>query len=243
MAQRGARLARFDCVLANPPFSLKNWGHESWGTDKWGRNTLGGIPPQGYADWAWVQHMVTSSNPKTGRIAVVLPQGALFRQGAEAKIRSHILKSGMVEAVIGLAPTLFYGTGFTACVLILRRNRPEDQKQNVLFINGEQLFRRGRNQNTFEPEHAAAILDAYTAYEDVDGLAKVVSLTDIKANSDNLNIPLYVQTDSGQQEGTLREALEALEAAQSHAAQTRAELEEQLASWGLAEDDIKEIAQ
>src|SRR5690606_39148962 len=116
----GNHLAKFDCVLANPPFSLKYWGDKEWATDRWGRSALGGVPPKGYADWAWVQHMLASARPKTGRVAVVLPQGALFRQGAEAKIRSHVLKSDAIEAVIGLGPNLFYGTGLAACVLILR---------------------------------------------------------------------------------------------------------------------------
>src|ERR1035437_8204907 len=99
----GGHLAQFDCVVANPPFSLKNWGEMGWAADKWGRNSLGGVPPKGYADWAWVQHMLTSARPTTGRVAVVLPQGALFRQGAEARIRSHVLKSDVVDAVIGLS--------------------------------------------------------------------------------------------------------------------------------------------
>ena len=157
----GNHLAQFDCVVANPPFSLKNWGEKEWASDKWGRNSLGGVPPKGYADWAWVQHMLTSARPKSGRVAVVLPQGALFRQGAEARIRTHILKSDVVDAVIGLAPNLFYGTGLAACVLILRWTSSPSEKGKVLFINGEQLFKRGRNQNTLEPEHAQQLLDAY----------------------------------------------------------------------------------
>jgi type I restriction enzyme M protein len=111
----GPHLAHFDCVIANPPFSLKNWGQEQWATDKWGRNQLGGVPPSGYADWAWVQHMMTSAAPAKGRVAVVLPQGALFRQGAEARIREHLVNADYIEAVIGLAPNLFYGTGLAAC--------------------------------------------------------------------------------------------------------------------------------
>jgi len=149
----GNHLAQFDCVLANPPFSLKNWGEGAWVTDPWGRQALG-VPPKGYADWAWVQHMLISATPKTGRVAVVLPQGALFRQGAEARIRSLVIRADLVDAVIGLAPNLFYGTGLAACVLILRLGKPVERKGKVLFINGERLFKRGRNQNTMEPEHA-----------------------------------------------------------------------------------------
>lgn len=229
----GNQLARFDCVLANPPFSLKNWGHEQWASDPWGRNNLGGVPPKGYADWAWVQHMIASTRPDTGRIAVVLPQGALFRQGAEAKIRTHILKADLIEAVIGLAPNLFYGTGLAACVLILRRRKNPDRAKKTLFINGEQLYRRGRNQNTLEPEHTDTLLKAYQDYADAEGLAALVSLDDIEANDYNLNIPLYVDPVDDGEQITLAQALDDLEAAHAAAKHSRAALEAELAKWGL----------
>lgn len=227
------QLARFDCVIANPPFSLKNWGYEKWASDPWGRNQLGGVPPKGYADWAWVQHMLTSAVPSGGRVAVVLPQGALFRQGAEGRIREHVLKAGAVEAVIGLAPNLFYGTGLAACVLILRRQRPAEQQDKVLFVNGETLFKRGRNQNTLEPDHAEALLKAYQQYADQPGLAAVATLDDIKANGWNLNIPLYVEPEDTGEQVTLEQALADLETAHAKARETRAALEAELAKWGL----------
>lgn len=230
----GNRLAQFDCVVANPPFSLKNWGEPEWGSDKWGRNQLGGVPPKGYADWAWVQHMLTSAHLTTGRVAVVLPQGALFRQGAEARIRRQILKSDVVDAVIGLAPNLFYGTGLAACVLILRLAKQPDEKNKVLFINGEDLFKRGRNQNTLEPEHAEAILESYEVYSDAAGRSRVVDLSEIEANDFNLNIPLYVAPTDDGEKPTLAEALAGLEAAHAAATKTRAALEAELAKWGLS---------
>lgn len=226
-------LARFDCVVANPPFSLKNWGDVEWASDPWGRNTLGGVPPKGYADWAWVQHMITSAKPNTGRVAVVLPQGALFRQGAEAKIREHVLKKDLLDAVIGLAPNLFYGTGLAACVLILRTHKPADECGKVLFINAERLFKRGRNQNTLEPEHVQQIIDVYDLFTDTDGLARVASLDEIAANDYNLNIPLYVAAADTGEQVSLAEALDNLEAARKAAAETRADLEAELAKWGL----------
>lgn len=228
----GSHLAQFDCVLANPPFSLKKWGHEEWSTDRWGRNSLGGVPPKGYADWAWVQHMLTSAKPKTGRVAVVLPQGALFRGGAEAKIRTHILKSDVVDAVIGLAPNLFYGTGLAACVLILRTEKRPDERGKVLFINAEDLFKKGRNQNTLEPDHAEEILDAYEVYTDIEGRARVVDLDEIADNDYNLNIPLYVAPEAEEQI-SLADALAELEQARAAAAQSRVDLEAELAKWGL----------
>ena len=232
----GNHLAQFDCVVANPPFSLKNWGDTEWGADKWGRSSLGGVPPKGYADWAWVQHMLTSARPKSGRVAVVLPQGALFRQGAEARIRTHILKSDAVDAVIGLAPNLFYGTGLAACVLILRFDKPVGKQGNVLFVNGESLFKKGRSQNTLEPEHAQQLLDAYEAYEDLNGLARVVGLDEIAGNDQNLNIPLYVAPADTGEKLTLEQTLADLETAHARATETRAALESELAKWNLAQE-------
>jgi type I restriction-modification system DNA methylase subunit len=103
---------------------------------------------------------------------VVLPQGALFRQGAEGRIREHFLNADYIEAVIGLAPNLFYGTGLAACILILQRKKPAAHKKKVLFVNAEHLFKRGRNQNTLEPENADVILKAYRAFLDSPGLAR-----------------------------------------------------------------------
>ena len=229
----GNHLAQFDCVVANPPFSLKNWGEVEWASDRWGRSSLGGVPPKGYADWAWVQHMLTSARPGSGRVAVVLPQGALFRQGAEAKIRTHILKSDVVDAVIGLAPNLFYGAALAACVLILRLQKQPEEKGKVLFIDGEHLYKRGRNQNTLEPGHAQQLLNAYELFIDIDGLARVVDLDEIAAHEYNLNIPLYVAPADTDEKVTLANALADLEAAQTRAAESRAVLEAELAKWGL----------
>jgi type I restriction system adenine methylase HsdM len=229
----GARLTRFDCVIANPPFSLETWGDQVWATDKWGRNRLGGVPPKGTADWAWVQHMVTSADTN-GRVAVVLPQGALFRQGAEGRIREFILQADLIEAVIGLAPNLFYGAGLAACVLILRHRKPADRLGKVLFVNGETLFKRGRNQNTLEPEHADRLLHAYQSFDDSPGFTHVAALGEIERNGWNLNIPLYVtQADTGERI-TLDQARIEMEAALQAAAQTRVALEAELAKWGLS---------
>jgi type I restriction enzyme M protein len=227
-----ARLTRFDCVIANPPFSLENWGVQVWATDKWGRNRLGGVPPKGTADWAWVQHMVTSADT-TGRVAVVLPQGSLFRQGAEGRIREFMLRADLVEAVIGLAPNLFYGAGLAACVLILRHRKPPERLGKVLFVNGETLFKRGRNQNTLEPEHADQLLHAYQTFHDSPGFTHVADQGELERNGWNMNIPLYVvPVDTGERI-TFDQALTALEAARQAAAQTRAVLEAELAKWGL----------
>ena len=111
----GDDLATFDCVIANPSFSLQTWGDEVWESDPYGRN-FAGPPPAKSGDFAWVQHMIKSMAPKGGRMAVVLPHGALFRMGKEGMIRQKILGMDILDAVIGLGPNLFYRTGLAACV-------------------------------------------------------------------------------------------------------------------------------
>jgi len=185
------RLATFDCVIANPPFSLEKWGEDLWLNDPFGRN-FAGLPPSSSGDFAWVQHMVKSMADVNGRMAVVLPQGALFRKGVEGSIRQKLLEMDLVEAVIGLAPNLFYGTGLAACILVLRKRKPVKHKKKVLIADASRLFRRGRAQNYLEPEHAAEILGWYRGFADVQDAARVVSLDEIKAEDWTLNISRYV---------------------------------------------------
>jgi type I restriction enzyme M protein len=189
----GDSLATFDCVIANPPFSLKKWGEDIWVMDPYARN-FAGLPPSKSADFAWVQHMVCSMAPKTGRMAVVLPHGALFRSGVEGAIRRKLLESDIIEAVIGLAPNLFYGTGLAACILVIRRRKVRARKQRVLIVNADKLFRKGRSQNTLLPEHIDRILGWYGSFSDVPGTVRAVPLTEIAANDYNLNIPRYIET-------------------------------------------------
>lgn len=187
----GDRLATFDCVIANPPFSLEKWGEDLWLNDPFGRN-FAGLPPSSSGDFAWVQHMVKSMADVTGRMAVVLPQGALFRKGVEGNIRQKLLEMDLVEAVIGLAPNLFYGTGLAACILVLRKRKPVKHKNKVMIADASRLFRRGRAQNYLEPEHAAEIFNWYRGFADVQDAVRVVSLDEIKSEDWTLNISRYV---------------------------------------------------
>ena len=184
-------LKTFDCVIANPPFSLKDWGAENWANDPYGRN-IAGVPPKGNGDMAWVQHMVKSMN-STGRMTVVLPHGALFRKAAEGQIRKQLLEQDMLEAVIGLGPNVFYGTQLAACVMVFKQNKPADKKGKVLFIDASDQIRVGRAQNFLEPNHVQQIYDWYHNYQDVENYVKVASMNDLKENDFNLNIPLYVE--------------------------------------------------
>ena len=201
-------LGTFDVVIANPPFSLEAWGRELWESDPWGR-AFAGLPTDSNADMAWVQHMVASMAPGTGRMAVVLPQGALFRSGVEGQIRQHLLKAHLVEAVIGLAPNLFYGTGLAACVLVLRRHKPPARQGKVIVIDASSLFRRGRAQNVLEPEHASQIHGWVSAFEDVEDRARVVGLDEIEQEGWTLNISRYVLPPIGADIPPLPEAVAA----------------------------------
>ena len=184
-------LQTFDCVIANPPFSLKNWGADNWVSDPYGRN-IAGVPPQGNGDMAWVQHMVKSMN-STGRMTVVLPHGALFRKGAEGRIRQALLEQDMLEAVIGLGPNVFYGTQLAACVMVFKQVKAKDRKGKVLFIDASDQIRVGRAQNFLEPKHIQQIFDWYRSYQNVENYVKVATVADLEENDFNLNIPLYVE--------------------------------------------------
>ena len=188
----GDQLKSFDCVIANPPFSLKGWGADNWVIDPYGRN-IAGVPPDGNGDMAWVQHMIKSMKDETGRMAVVLPHGTLFRKGAEGKIREALLEMDLLEAVIGLAPNIFYGTGLAACIMVFRSKKEADRQKQVLFIDASEQMRVGRAQNYLEKEHVDQIFQWYTAFEDVQNQVKVVSLEEIAENGYNLNIPLYIE--------------------------------------------------
>ena len=206
-------LAAFDCVIANPPFSLQEWGRELWEADPWSRAAFG-IPPERYGDYAFVQHMIASMVPMgNSRMAVVLPQGALFRKAAEGAIRQALLKKDMVEAVIGLAPNLFYGTQLAGCIVVLCRKKSAERKNKVLIIDASSLFRKGRAQNFLDQEHSAQIVSWYRAFEDVEDRAKVATLDEIEKEGWTLNISRYVLPPIGEDIPPLPEAVEAFKTA------------------------------
>jgi len=219
-------LATFDCVIANPPFSLEDWGREVWEADPWGRAAYG-LPPDRYGDYAWVQHMVASMATGKGRMAVVLPQGALFRKGAEGTIRRQLLEQDLIESVIGLAPNIFYGTGLAPAVVTLRRTKPAARKGKVLLIDASSLFRKGRAQNFLDLKHAEQIVAWVRAFEDVQDRAKVISLAEIKAEDWTLNISRYVLPPVGEDILPLPEVVSAFK--------------EALAEARAAEDRLREV--
>jgi len=207
----GDSLATFDCVIANPPFSLEKWGDEVWSSDPYGRN-FAGMPPAKSGDYAFVQHMIKSMAPKTGRMAVVLPHGALFRMGKEGEIRRKLLGMDLLEVVIGLGPNLFYGTSVAACILVFRQKKTKARKNKVLIVDASKEFKSGRAQNELLPEHVERIHGWVRDYADVEGVARVVTLDDIAANDHNLNIPRYVEPTVDQDVLTVKDAMKRLSA-------------------------------
>lgn len=189
-------LRRFDIVLANPPYSIKTWNREGFADDPYGRN-LWGVPPQGRADYAFFQHIAASLDPDTGRGAILFPHGVLFRQ-EEAALRENLVRSGLLEAVIGLGAGLFYNSPMEAVVVVLRTNRPPAQQGKVLFVNAVNLVGRERAQSFLRDTDQQTILNAYQSYTDKPGLAAVVNEQTIAANGYSLNIALYARPEDGE---------------------------------------------
>jgi type I restriction enzyme M protein len=187
-------LKHFDVVVANPPFSLDKWGHEAAGSDRFGRFRRG-LPPRTKADYAFILHMVETMKPRTGRMAVVVPHGVLFRAAAEGAIRRKLIEENLLEAVIGLPEKLFYGTGIPAAILILRKAKSD---RNVLFIDASREFKAGKNQNQLtvegEDSNVRKIVNTYKARVSVPKYAHLATPEEIAGNEWNLNIPRYVDT-------------------------------------------------
>lgn len=206
----GDRLMQFDVVLANPPYSIKQWDRAAWATDRFGRNRYG-VPPQGRADYAFFQHILASMDPQTGRCAILFPHGVLFRQEEKA-MREKLLAADTIEAVIGLGPNLFYNSPMEACIVVCRSRKPAERRGKVLFIDALNEVTRERAQSFLKPEHLERIAQTYATFTQEDGFSYVASLTEIAANDANLSIPLYVRRPgaarSGDQSLALYEAIE-----------------------------------
>ncbi|RKN29943.1 type I restriction-modification system subunit M [Micromonospora musae] len=187
---RSGRLHTFDVVLANPPYSIKAWNRAAFAKDPYGRN-MWGIPPQGRADYAFFQHIAASLDPKTGRAAILFPHGVLFRR-EEADLREKLVKSDLIEAVIGLGAGLFYNSPMEAVVVTLRANKPAEHRGKTLFINAVNEVTREQAQSFLRDRHQAKILASYEAFADDDGFAAVATHDQIADKQYSLAIPLYV---------------------------------------------------
>jgi type I restriction enzyme M protein len=185
------QLRTFDIVVANPPYSIKQWNQEAFSADKYGRNFLG-TPPQGRADYAFFQHILKSLDPRTGRCAILFPHGVLFRTEENA-LREKLIRADLVECVIGLGANLFYNSPMEACVVICRTNKRPDRRGKVLLINALGEVTRKNAQSWLEDVHIKKIADAYEKYENIDGFASVITIAEAEKNNFSLSIPLYVR--------------------------------------------------
>jgi len=188
------RLMTFDVVLANPPYSIKQWNREGWASDPWSRNFLG-TPPQGRADYAFFQHILTSLDSQTGRCAILFPHGVLFRK-EEADMRQKLVEADLVECVLGLGPNLFYNSPMEACIVICRSHKPPERQGMVLFIDALEEIARERSMSLLKPEHQERIANAYVAFVEDPGFAHIATLEEIADQDNSLSIPLYVKRNA-----------------------------------------------
>jgi type I restriction enzyme M protein len=224
-------LTRFDAVIANPPFSLKNWGRVGWSDDPFGRADFG-IPPDAFGDFAFVEHMLASAARPHGRIAVVMPHGVLFRSGVERDIRRRIVDAGLLRAVVGLPPNLFYSTSIPACVLLLDA---AGSREAVLFVDASRRFAKGRNQNELTPDDVTVIAECVESglgNAEQDVLARHVDFTELEANGWDLSVGRYLQA-AGVDGPDIATAVAAYVEAVAELDQAQVALLEQLAEAGL----------
>lgn len=191
--ERG-KLQQFDVVVANPPYSINQWNREAFTADKYGRNFLG-VPPQGRADYAFFQHILISMKQNTGRCAILFPHGVLFRN-EEREMREKLVRSDLLECVIGLGANLFYNSPMEACIVICRTKKQEKNKGQILFINAVNEVTRKNAQSYLEAQHIDKIARAYEKFKSDNDIAKKVSIRDIEKNDFSLSIPLYVKDPS-----------------------------------------------
>lgn len=186
------KLKTFDCVLANPPFGMEKWGAAQFESDPYGRN-MWGCPSDSSADFAWLQHMIKSMDPKSGRCAVVLPQGVLFHSGKEGDIREQLVRSDKLEAVITLASGVFYSTGVSACILFLNNKKEHKHKGRICLIDGTEIYTPQRAQNIISPDNVNTLYKLYTDYVDVIEKCKIVTIDDVENGGFELSVKKYIE--------------------------------------------------
>ena len=228
------RLLSYDRVIANPPFSLKSWGHDFAPNDPHHRfDRYGAIPPRTKGDLAFLLHMLGVTNSQ-GMVGVVMPHGVLFRGSSEGRIRRGIVEADLFEAVIGLAPNLFSGASIPVAICVLNKAKPVERRGRVLFVDASQegSFRQGKARNYIDREHVDRIVEAYEAFEDVERFAHVADMDEIEANDFNLNISRYVDTTEPVEVMSVEDALAQLRDAERRREEAVTKMDELLAELG-----------
>lgn len=225
------RLMKFNCVVANPPFSLDKWGSENAESDKYNRFWRG-VPPKSKGDWAFITHMIETALEKEGRVSVVVPHGVLFRGAAEGRIRQKLIEDNILDAVIGLPGNLFQTTNIPVAVLVFDKSRERsgknDSRKDVLFIDASRDFIQGKNQNTLSEEHLEKIVKTYKNREVIEKYSYLAQFEEIKENDFNLNIPRYVDTFEEEEEIDIDSVQLEIDQLEKELAQVRAKMAEKL---------------
>jgi len=191
------KLKRFDYVVANPPFSVKNWSNGiSPMDDEYNRFRGYGIPPEKNGDYAFLLHIIASLN-STGKGAIILPHGVLFRGNAEADIRQNIIERKLIKGIIGLPANLFYGTGIPACIIVIDKEDTENRK-GIFMIDASKGFMKDGNKNRLREQDIHKIVDVFNNQRTVEKFARFVPFEEIEKNEYNLNIPRYIDTQESE---------------------------------------------
>jgi type I restriction enzyme M protein len=231
-------LMKFDICVANPPFSLSKWGAENAESDPYKRFWRG-IPPKDKGDYAFITHMIETLKPRTGRMAVIVPHGVLFRGGAEGKIRKQLIEENIIDAVIGLPAGLFQTTGIPVAVLVIDRAREKGGKREkykgILFIEASKEFKPGKAQNSLTEENADKIFDTFIVRKDVEKFAHLADPKEIKENDYNLNITRYVDTFEEEPEVDIAATIKALDELQPQLDELEAKMKRYLKELGIGE--------
>ena len=188
---KNGKLMKFDVVMANPPYSIKQWNRNAFSADKYGRNFLG-VPPQGRADYAFFQHILASLDKSSGRCAILFPHGILFR-GEEHDMREKLVKSDLVECVIGIGKNLFYNSPMEACIVICRTKKPVNRRGRILFINARDEVTRKNGESNLEETHIKKITKVYEDFSEIEGFSAIANIDQIIKNDSKLSISMYVR--------------------------------------------------
>ena len=199
-------IKQFDVVMSNPEFTITNWNQAKFTNDPYGRNILG-TPPQGNGDYAFQQHILKSINPGGGRSVTVLPHGVLFRD-AEQEMRKSMIQQDLIESVIGLGKSLFFGSTMECCLVICRNYKPTDRKGKILFVDAKKEIRLERSEAILERQHIEKIIKAYRNYDEIEYFSRIVSNNEIiSKNNSNLSIQLYVDVEEQEDDQSLQNIL------------------------------------
>lgn len=236
-------LMQFQCIVANPPFSLDKWANGyaadsndpdfkmSKELDPYHRFDWG-VPPKSKGDYAFILHMLHCLDSNNGRMAIIMPHGVLFRGASEGEIRKKLIELNLLDAVIGLPANLFYGTSIPACILVFKKGRTN---KDVLFIDASKEYEQGKNQNKLREEDINKIIETYKARDPkgVDKYSHLATIDEIKENDYNLNIPRYVDTFEEEAPIDIHEVMADIKKLEAERAELDAQIEVYLKELGL----------